>query len=72
MSKYTEKKSNYRPKEEVAKGRFGFEYNEEKINYRTEIPAIPEKLKQKPDDKIKEKRIQDINDKIKKIKDLRR
>lgn len=41
MSKFVEKKANYKPKGDALKSRFGFEYNSEYINYRTEIPAIP-------------------------------
>ena len=51
--------------------RFGFEYNEEAINYRTEIPSIPEKPKHKPDEKIRDKRIGEVEAKILKLKETR-
>ena len=71
MSRYTEKKVGYKAKDEFPV-KFGFEYNEEAINYRTEIPPLPEKPKHKPDESIKLKKIQDIDKKIQKLKDARK
>lgn len=72
MSRYAEKKLVYKPKGEQVSSRFGFVYDQSAINYRTEIPELPEKPKHKPDEKVKEKRIGEINDKIQKLKDIRK
>jgi hypothetical protein len=48
MSRPANSKVAYRSKEE-APVRFGFEYNEAAINYRTEIPPLPERPKHKPE-----------------------
>ncbi len=71
MSRPSDKKISYRAKEDF-EVRYGFEYNENAINYRTEIPPIPEKPKHKPEEKHKLKKIQDIDDKILKLKDTRK
>jgi hypothetical protein len=61
MSRYTEKKTNYKTKAEDHKSRFGFEYIKDNINYRTEIPALPEKPRLRPDEKIREKKVEEQN-----------
>lgn len=72
MSRYTQKKVQYRSKDDGVKSRFGYEYNEQNINYRTQIPAIPDKPKNRPDDKIRDKKIAEVEEKIKKIKEQRK
>ena len=49
MSRYNERKVNYRPKEEAHQSKFGFDYTKDNINYRTEIPDLPAKPRAKPD-----------------------
>lgn len=71
MSRYTEKKPSYVSKDDFPV-RFGFEYNESAINYRTEIPALPEKPKHRPDEKVKDKKVHEIDEKIQKLKAARK
>ena len=70
MSRNNNKKVVYRAKDEFPV-RFGFQYNQEAINYRTQIPALPEKPKHKPDDKVRDKKIADIEGKIVKLKEAK-
>lgn len=65
------RKPQYRSKEEE-RSRFGFEFKRENINYKTEIPALPEKLRHKPDEKALDKKIEDIQKKIEEVKETRR
>ena len=45
-----DRKPQYQDKQGGFKSRFGFVYDESKIGFNTEIPEMPEKPKQKPDD----------------------
>lgn len=71
MSRYTDKKVAYKAKDDYPV-RFGFEYNENAINYRTEIPSLPEKPKHKPEEKIRDKKLQEVESKIEKLKASRK
>ena len=72
MSRYAQKRVAYRPKEEKVQSRFGYTYDEDSINYRTQIPPIPEKPKNRPDEKIRDKKVQEIKEKIDKLKETRK
>jgi hypothetical protein len=63
MSRQDYKKTHYKLREEE-RGRFGFEYVKDNINYRTEIPALPEKPRHRLDEKIRDKKVDEIQAKI--------
>jgi hypothetical protein len=65
------RKPQYRSKEEE-RSRFGFEFKRENINYKTEISALPEKPRQRPDEKALDKKIDDIQKRIEDVKETRR
>lgn len=68
-----DKKVYYKVKdEEDLKGKFGFQYIKANINYRTEIPELPAKPRAKPDEKVRDKKIEELQDKIKLLKEERK
>jgi uncharacterized coiled-coil DUF342 family protein len=71
MSQQTPRKPQYRSKEEE-RSRFGFEYVKANINYRTEIPPLPEKPRHKPDEKVLDKKVEEVQGKIAAVKEARR
>lgn len=53
-----DRRPQYRPRDEEHRGRFGFEYIKANINYKTEIPPLPEKPRAKPDEKARDKKVE--------------
>jgi uncharacterized coiled-coil DUF342 family protein len=70
MSRNYEKRQ-YRPKEEE-RSKFGFEYVRANINYRTEIPPIPEKPRARPEEKALDKKIEELQARIDTAKEARK
>ena len=47
---------------------FNFDFDPEKITIKTQIPALPEKKKVKPDEKSHNKKIKELEDQVKVFK----